>query len=156
MSQPHTKPRRSAWTPERRAKQAAAIKIWAPWARSTGPRTKTGKAKSSQNARKYSPHAPHRAVKKAMRAQAHYLSDMKRYLRLKKFFPQNELLKNERRRLLRKGKKVTLQLMAALAYAKLCKNLAISPPFPLKVNKLFAIAVTPAFGRVDAMELQRQ
>lgn len=40
----------SRWTPERRAKQAAAIHRWTPWTRATGPRTEKGKARSSRNA----------------------------------------------------------------------------------------------------------
>lgn len=44
--------RRSGWTPERRAKQAEAIKRWQPWRQSTGPRTEEGKARSSRNADK--------------------------------------------------------------------------------------------------------
>lgn len=42
----------SAWTPERRAKQAEAIKRWRPWDQSTGPKTDAGKAASSRNAYK--------------------------------------------------------------------------------------------------------
>ena len=42
----------SSWTPERRAKQAEAIRRWQPWNKSTGPRTKEGKARSSRNADK--------------------------------------------------------------------------------------------------------
>lgn len=42
----------SSWTPERRAKQAEAIRRWQPWKKSTGPRTKEGKARSSRNADK--------------------------------------------------------------------------------------------------------
>ena len=38
------------WTPERRAKQAEAIRAWQPWKRATGPRTVEGKAKASRNA----------------------------------------------------------------------------------------------------------
>jgi hypothetical protein len=41
---------RSAWTRERRARQAEIIRCTKPWLRSTGPRTAAGKAKSSQNA----------------------------------------------------------------------------------------------------------
>lgn len=37
------------WTPERRARQAEAIRTWRPWDRSTGPRTAEGKAKSAAN-----------------------------------------------------------------------------------------------------------
>ena len=39
-----------AWTPERRARQAAMIRTWQPWTRSTGPRTPAGKAKTARNA----------------------------------------------------------------------------------------------------------
>lgn len=42
---------KSAWTPERRARQAAIIRATRPWTKSTGPRTDEGKAVSSQNAR---------------------------------------------------------------------------------------------------------
>jgi hypothetical protein len=38
------------WTPERRARQSAAIAAWRPWERSTGPKTLEGKARSSRNA----------------------------------------------------------------------------------------------------------
>ena len=41
-----------AWTPERRARQAALIRTWKPWARATGPRTPDGKATASRNAYK--------------------------------------------------------------------------------------------------------
>ena len=43
---------RSAWTPERRAKQAEAIRRWQPWEKATGPRSDAGKAISSRNADK--------------------------------------------------------------------------------------------------------
>jgi hypothetical protein len=40
----------SHWTPERRARQAALIRQWRPWERSSGPRTTVGKTASSRNA----------------------------------------------------------------------------------------------------------
>ena len=40
----------NGWTPERRALQAQAIRRWRAWARSTGPRTVEGKARSARNA----------------------------------------------------------------------------------------------------------
>ena len=40
----------NGWSQERRAKQAKAIRRWAPWKRSTGPQTDEGKASSSRNA----------------------------------------------------------------------------------------------------------
>jgi len=52
------------WTPERRARQAAAIKTWRPWERSTGPRTAEGKAASSRNAFKGGLAAELRAISK--------------------------------------------------------------------------------------------
>jgi hypothetical protein len=39
----------NGWTPERRARQAALIRTWQPWARSTGPRTDEGKARTARN-----------------------------------------------------------------------------------------------------------
>ncbi len=41
---------KSAWTPERRARQAEIIQRTRPWENSTGPKTEAGKAVSSQNA----------------------------------------------------------------------------------------------------------
>ncbi|MCK9541869.1 MAG: hypothetical protein M0R03_07555 [Novosphingobium sp.] len=41
---------KSAWTPERRARQAEIIRQTKPWKSSTGPRTPEGKAVSSRNA----------------------------------------------------------------------------------------------------------
>lgn len=43
----------NGWTPERRARQAALIHNWKPWARSTGPKTEEGKIASSMNANKH-------------------------------------------------------------------------------------------------------
>lgn len=39
----------NGWTPERRARQAALIRNWKPWERSTGPRTAQGKARTARN-----------------------------------------------------------------------------------------------------------
>ena len=39
----------NGWTPERRARQAAMIRTWKPWERSTGPRTIDGKARVARN-----------------------------------------------------------------------------------------------------------
>ncbi len=40
----------NGWTPERRARQAQAIRRWRPWEHSTGPRTAEGKARAARNA----------------------------------------------------------------------------------------------------------
>jgi hypothetical protein len=45
--------RQKAWTPERKARQAAAIAAWKPWQSATGPRTLPGKAASRTNATKH-------------------------------------------------------------------------------------------------------
>lgn len=45
--------RRNGWTPERRAKQAAAIHRWKPWKQNPGVKTDAGKAKSKMNALKH-------------------------------------------------------------------------------------------------------
>lgn len=42
----------ASWTPERRARQAEAIRRWRPWDQSTGPRSPEGKERSSRNADK--------------------------------------------------------------------------------------------------------
>jgi hypothetical protein len=43
----------SGWTDERRVRQAAAIRQWAPWEKSTGPTSLDGKTKVSKNAQKH-------------------------------------------------------------------------------------------------------
>ena len=40
------------WTPERRRRQSEAILRWAPWERSTGPKTILGKENASKNSLK--------------------------------------------------------------------------------------------------------
>jgi hypothetical protein len=40
----------NTWTPERRAAQAERIRALKPWLKSTGPKTKAGKKRSSKNA----------------------------------------------------------------------------------------------------------
>lgn len=39
----------NGWTRERRARQAELIRQWAPWSKSTGPRTEAGKLRVSRN-----------------------------------------------------------------------------------------------------------
>jgi hypothetical protein len=43
----------NGWTLERRERQAALIRTWRPWERSTGPRSEVGKAMASQNSYKH-------------------------------------------------------------------------------------------------------
>lgn len=58
-----------SWTDEQKAKQAAMIRIWKPWKRSTGPRTDRGKAISSGN-RARSLQAAMTEIERARRALA--------------------------------------------------------------------------------------
>lgn len=58
----------NGWNPERRARQAALIKNWKPWERSTGPRTEAGKARSAGNAFKGGHLAEVRALTVAVNA----------------------------------------------------------------------------------------
>lgn len=126
-----TENRSARWTPERRAKQAASIRLWAPWAQSTGPRTKAGKRRASKNATK---HTPHKLMKSALSAQRRYLTDVNRYLALKEKIRPNELLRKRHRSLRKRGYKITIQLATALLFMNIWKNLDFSPPLPLKVN----------------------
>ena len=41
------------WPPERRRKQAERLRKLKPWLKSTGPKTRTGKARAAQNALKH-------------------------------------------------------------------------------------------------------
>ena len=64
----------NGWTPERRAKQAAAIRRWRPWESATGPRTPAGKAKVSRNAWKG-------GIRFEMRSVAQFLRKYQEYLK---------------------------------------------------------------------------
>ena len=57
------------WTVERRARQAAAIRNWRPWNRSTGPRSVAGKARVAQNAWKGGQRPRWRAMLKELGAE---------------------------------------------------------------------------------------
>jgi hypothetical protein len=61
------------WTPQRRARQSAAIAIWRPWERSTGPKTAEGKARSSRN-------ADRGGQREKLRAELHLFREMIREL----------------------------------------------------------------------------
>ncbi len=58
----------SGWTPERRARQAQAIRRWKPWERSTGPATAEGKARSKMNGYKGGKWRELRELRKTMNA----------------------------------------------------------------------------------------
>lgn len=57
----------NGWTPDRRAKQSAAIRRWRPWEQSTGPRTAEGKRRSSRNAGREGLHEKLRTLARLLR-----------------------------------------------------------------------------------------
>lgn len=64
------------WTPEKRRKQAEAIRRWRPWAQSTGPITVAGKSRCSVNAFKGGVRPTLRQIARAMRNQSRMLGDL--------------------------------------------------------------------------------
>ena len=64
------------WTDEQRARQAELIRVWKPWAASTGPKTPKGKAASSKNAVNYSCRELLREMTKTNRAIVAYINGM--------------------------------------------------------------------------------
>ena len=57
-------------TPEHRKKRAEMIRQWKPWEKSTGPKTKAGKAKVAQNAYKGGYRKMFREMSKVLREQS--------------------------------------------------------------------------------------
>jgi hypothetical protein len=71
-------PQSKGWSPERRAKHAAAIRKWAPWAKSTGPKTRGGKYISSRNSLKHGMRArPMIELFKALTLQRLWLNEIR-------------------------------------------------------------------------------
>lgn len=68
------KPATRGWPPERRKKQAARLRAAKIWTRSTGPKTRQGKARAAQNSRKHGFYARgYQALRKALRAYRAFL-----------------------------------------------------------------------------------
>ena len=66
----------TTWTPERRARQAALIRTWCPWKKSTGPTSPAGKAVSASNAYKGGFGAEVRALRKDVNAEIRAARDL--------------------------------------------------------------------------------
>lgn len=87
----------SRWTSERRAKHSAAIRRWAPWTKSTGPRTAEGKEISKMNAWKHGQYSRQAfAFRAALRRNALTIKFL--FQRQKEIlrFQRNELLRQRR------------------------------------------------------------
>lgn len=66
----------NGWTPERRKKQAEAIRQWQPWNNSTGPQTPNGKVIASRNAYKGGFRPMLRKTSKLLREQREFLKEV--------------------------------------------------------------------------------
>ena len=69
----------NGWTPERRQRQAEAIRRWRPWERSTGPTSAAGKAKVARNADKGSVRQQLRTLSRELNSA---LADMREFNRM--------------------------------------------------------------------------
>ncbi len=66
----------NGWTAERRMRHSKLIHEWKPWQRSTGPRTRAGKAKVSRNSYKGGVRPTLRRLARTMREQRDLISDL--------------------------------------------------------------------------------
>lgn len=125
-----TKSRRaSGWSDARRARHAAAIRRWKPWAKSTGPRTVDGKAKSAQNAYKYGGRAIEtRLMHQALAAQNQFRRGALLYARLAKISGTNELLKGLAPRLRTLDRIFHVRMHQSLKMADIMQKSCFLPP----------------------------
>ena len=116
------------WTDERRARHAAAIRRWAPWKSSTGPRTAQGKYISSLNALKHGCYsrpamAFHRQLSAFIRAQRALRENYDQ-------FQRNELLKHQRLNGLRGHLKSLFKRKSGLLWSCWQEQVSICDPNP--------------------------
>lgn len=115
------------WSPERRARHAAAIRQWKPWTKSTGPKSPSGKARAAQNAYKHGMRSSHqRLLNEALAAQRGCLRLAETFRRARKLNATNELLARLRSRFETLDHIFHTRLYQYLAHERLCKNLAFS------------------------------
>ncbi len=130
------RPNNNGWSPERRARQSAAIRRWAPWKKSTGPKTAAGKARVARNAVKNWPE-PMRTVKTCLALHNLYLAEYKEFSRMAREKGKNKLLdrrlKYREKALVKLGYAINGRIIELLE-SGICKNLAFPPPLPIKVN----------------------
>ena len=113
--------------PQRKAKHAAAIRRWKPWAHATGPKTAAGKQKSAANSFKYGGrNAQMRMFALALARQNRYRRLLLLYARARKQNPANELLKPVWAYLAREGPEVTSHL--ARVFQIMQKSCNFRPP----------------------------
>ena len=130
------KPRKSGWSPERRARQAARIRVWAPWARSTGPKTAAGKIKSAANSYKHGRRdRDTRLISKALSAQSRFLRGVNLYIYARTQNPANELLARWGRRLVLEGRIVSATLDHALRTAGFTQEWRYGPYLSRKFHQ---------------------
>jgi hypothetical protein len=88
----------SGWSDERRAKHSASMRAWAPWTKSTGPRTAEGKSISRCNSLKHGGFS---------RPAKDFMAHFRGYYALLKlcFQKKRELLQIQRNELLNKGRR---------------------------------------------------
>jgi hypothetical protein len=125
----------SGWSPKRRARHAEAIRRWAPWKKSTGPKTTSGKARSAQNACKHGRRAlSRRLLDQALAAQNGCLRVARAFAMMRKLNPSNELLARLRARFYMLDRIFQVKLYQSLHHGVLCKNLAFYDPLGQIVN----------------------
>jgi hypothetical protein len=84
---------KAGWSPERRVRQAALIRTWAPWRRSTGPKTEAGKARCAENALRHGGRSSTRIrelqrIRYALRLAAENIRKVRLFIRLRDAWPR--------------------------------------------------------------------
>jgi len=84
---------KAGWSAERRARQAALIRSWAPWRRSTGPKTDAGKARCAMNALKHGQRSQatireHQRIRYVLRLSARNIERVRLLIRLRDARPR--------------------------------------------------------------------